>query len=350
MSDEAINSVASAFDASMQPEAPAKPAKVTPKAPTDTPPQEPEERLFVQGDDEGDDDDENGLSETHEDGEPGEDGEDEGGEDDEGGDEVVEDSSDLPLGSKVRVTVDGEPVEVTVKEALEGYIRTQTFHKRLNEVNEAKKTVEKEQGEVTQARGVYADMLQTLASQLDALTPPEPEWDKEFAADPVGAIQKQRLWDKFKEQRYAVDQERKRVDAETQHENTKKLSQYVESERKLLAEKNPQWTDPTNGQKNWERDRAAMDKTARACGFTDAEINNILDHRMISILHKAAQYDRIRAAKPQPVINNGKKPTRPGSGNIGTGQRGMSREANRLARTGSISDATALFQRVLQSE
>jgi hypothetical protein len=92
-----------------------------------------------------------------------------------------------------------------------------------------------------------------------------------------------------------------------------------------------------------------MDKTARSCGFTDAEINNILDHRMISILHKAAQYDRIRASQPKPVTN-GKKPTRPGSGNSGTGQRGTSREANRLARTGSISDATNLFQRILQSE
>src|SRR5690606_6508168 len=60
-------------------------------------------------------------------------------EDDE--EEEEEDSSDLDLGAKVAVVVDGKEEEVTLEEALNGYIRTQTFHTRMNQLNEIRGAV-----------------------------------------------------------------------------------------------------------------------------------------------------------------------------------------------------------------
>lgn len=348
-----IEEVASAFEQSINP-ASARSEKIA-----DTP-TENVERLFHDGSDEEHDDDEainsdTGEHDTHDvdgtdDGEPDGDDTDTDDVDADDGAEDEAGSVDAPaLDAKVSVTVDGEPVTVTVKEALEGYIRTETFHKRLNEVNEAKKVVEQEGGEVAQAREMYTTMLTTLSEQLDSLTPSEPDWDKKFAADPVAALQEQRQWDKFKVQRAAIDTERNRVMAEQQREHTVKFAQFVEGEKKLMAEKNPQWTDPVKGAENWKRDKVAMDKTAKAAGFTDADINGIFDHRMITVLHKAAQYDRIKAAQPKPV-NGGNKPMRSGSGASRTGQRDTSREMNRLTRTGSVNDAASLFQKMLNSE
>jgi hypothetical protein len=74
------------------------------------------------------------------DGESDEDGPGDG--DDDSGEEGAEDPEEAAvLERKVEVTVDGEPVEVSIKEALEGYVRTETFHRRMNQLDEAKKIV-----------------------------------------------------------------------------------------------------------------------------------------------------------------------------------------------------------------
>ena len=71
-----------------------------------------------------------------------EDADEDGSDDGDDGDGEAEESDDEEaaiLGRKVEVTVDGEPVQVSVKEALEGYVRTETFHRRMNQLDEAKK-------------------------------------------------------------------------------------------------------------------------------------------------------------------------------------------------------------------
>jgi hypothetical protein len=178
------------------------------------------------------------------------------GEDDDDGDsdddEGSADDGQVDLTAQVEVTIDGEAKKVPLKEALEGYIRTQTFHKRLNEVNELKKTVETEAAGVAQARDVYGNMLTALKEQLDSLTPEEPNWDAEFAKDPISASRLQHQWGKYKEQRAAIEGERQRVQQEQQKENIKKLNAYAAAERQKC------WSAVPSG-----RTRRSGPKTAR---------------------------------------------------------------------------------------
>lgn len=262
--------------------------------------------------------------------------------------EEDDDQGQLDLSSKVKVTVDGSPVEVTLKDALEGYIRTETFHQRLNQVAEAKQVVDRERNEVGQARNMYATMLKTLTEQLDGMTPAEPNWDQRFAEAPLEAVKEKHKWETYRSQRAAIDVERSRVEREQQEENGRNFSRYVEEEKRKLAELNSNWIDPANGQKNWDRDRTSMMKTAKSLGFSDAEVNGIFDHRMILVLHKAAQYDRIKASQPK-AVKPSARPLRPGSGASRTGHSGNV-AVERLAKSGSISDATSLFQNILSRE
>ena len=71
----------------------------------------------------------------------------EGDEDESEGDEEEEDES---VGQSYKVMVDGEEKEVSLKEALEGYIRTETFHKRMTEIAETNKIVQRAATDVVQ--------------------------------------------------------------------------------------------------------------------------------------------------------------------------------------------------------
>src|SRR6188472_1850810 len=50
----------------------------------------------------------------------------------------------LDLDQVVRVNVDGQPAEVSLQEALNGYVRAETFHRRLNQLQEVAKNIEQE--------------------------------------------------------------------------------------------------------------------------------------------------------------------------------------------------------------
>ena len=70
----------------------------------------------------------------------------------------------LDLDQVVRVNVDGQPAEVSLQEALNGYVRAETFHRRLNQLGQVAQEIEKERAELAQARDYYAQMIPALIS------------------------------------------------------------------------------------------------------------------------------------------------------------------------------------------
>ena len=90
------------------------------------------------------------------DGHPGAEDEQEDAEADAAGDEEGEDEPEY------EITVDGQPTTVSLGELRDGYIRTATFHSRLNKVNESRAVVDQEHTRVTQLRDLYVKGLQFL--------------------------------------------------------------------------------------------------------------------------------------------------------------------------------------------
>jgi hypothetical protein len=103
------------------------------------------------------------------------------------GDEAGADegSEDADENAQYEITVDGEPQTVTLGELRDGYIRTATFHSRLNKVNEHKQAIEAENQRVSQMRDLYINGLQNLDEDIRGITPQEPNWDEEYAKDPL---------------------------------------------------------------------------------------------------------------------------------------------------------------------
>ncbi len=274
--------------------------------------------------------------------EPGEDEKDEresGGEEDEAEDQPVN------LNAKVKVTVEGEQKEIPLKEALNGYIRMETFHQRLSKINEYKQTLDREANEIQQAREIYIAKLGELTQSLDSFSPQEPDWVAEYEKDPKAAAAAQRQWQEFKKQRQALDQERQRVEQERNAEQQKRLQVWIAEQRQNTLVLIPEWND----QRKFNLDKKRMQTTLKNAGFSDQEIAQAIDARYLVIARKAALYDALRSVKIK-----GKGPAnqlrRAGSGNSRTGPTRTSRSAERLARTGSVHDAAQGFLAELNAE
>jgi hypothetical protein len=280
------------------------------------------------------------------DGESDEDGPDDG--DDDSGEEGAEDSEEAAvLGRKVEVTVDGEPVEVSIKEALEGYVRTETFHRRMNQLDEAKKIVRRAAADAVSNYEYSMTVAKQMEEHLKQLVPPEPNWDEEFAKDPMKARDLQRYYEKANGFRAQMKAQMDEVNQKMAQSNQTQLAAFAEEEAgKFEAANRKTWSDP----KKKAKDLDSMRRTGLSTGFTEEELSQVYDSRMLQVLLKASKYDRMMAAKPKPVIRQPQgKPIAPGVGSAKsrTAQKGVSSAMKRLNRTGSMEDAAVVFDQLL---
>ena len=286
------------------------------------------------------------------DGDDADDSESDEGESDDGDDSSGEEGAEVEeeaaiLGRKVEVTVDGEPVEVSVKEALEGYVRTETFHRRMNQLDEAKKIVRRAAADAVQNYEYSMSVAKQMDEHMKTMIPPEPDWDKEFAADPQKARELQRYYEKANGFRQQMQAQMQEANQKLQQSNQTQLAAFAEEEAaRFEAVNRKTWSDP----KKKAKDLDSMRRTGLATGFTEEELSQVYDSRMLQVLLKASKYDRMMAAKPKPVVRQPQgKPIAPGAGSAKqrTAQKGVSSAMKRLNRTGRLDDAAVVFDQLL---
>ena len=257
-----------------------------------------------------------------------------------------EEKEDAVLAQEVEVTIEGEPKKVTVKEALEGYIRTETFHQRLNQLDEAKKIVRRAAADAVQNYEYSMTVAKQMEAHMQTMIPPEPDWDKEFAADPVKARQLQSYYEKANGFRAQLQSQMAEAAKKVNESNMVQTQAFAEEEtQKFEAMNRKYWTDP----KRKAKDLQSMRKTGLSAGFNEEELSQVYDSRMLQVLLKASKYDRMMAAKPKPVIRAQAKPIPPGAGSAKsrTANKGVTSAMKRLNRTGSIDDAAVVFDQIL---
>jgi len=253
-----------------------------------------------------------------------------------------EDDEDGPLSDVFEVTVDGERTEVSLREALDGYIRQETFHRRLSELANVKDAMRAEGAQLVADRKKYVDLIGQMEETIKLLIPAEPNWDELYSADPKGARELQKKYDGLKGQLSHLENEKKRVQDENAKKDADEYAAYVDRENKRIAANNPTWKD----EKVKMRDLNRMADTAKAAGFSMEEVQSIVDSRMVTILLKAAKYDRLQEKQPKP-IRRGKKPMSQGAGTSRTAPRGNSQAQKQLQRTGSVEAAAAVFSDII---
>lgn len=243
-----------------------------------------------------------------------------------------------------KVKVDGEEVEVSEDELLNGYSRQKDYTKKTMELAKARKEFEeREVATVRQEREQYRTTLVQLEQALQDMTPKEPDWNQlratlspdQFSAEVIA-------WQNNQKRLEAVTAERQRVEGQQRQDAEKGFREFIEQQRTKLIEADPDFGDPTkNKTLNDDLSSYALNK-----GFTPEEVAQVVDHRLVLILRDAMRYQQLKAK--QPAVKNKLDQV------ITTATPGSSRQNNpklsksdqalqRLKQTGHIDDAAAAF-------
>ena len=197
-----------------------------------------------------------------------------------------------------KVVVDGQEQEVTLDELTKGYSRQSDYTRKTEKLSQDRKSVEEKNAEYTRLneeakikRDQYENQLQVLSQQLQT-TEQNVDMDRLYQEDPAEYVRQKADQDRRKELLQASEQEQNRIRAEKQQESDKVYSQYLDNERKLLADKLPIYGDKDKGPEFIKN----LTSYAKSIGYTDQEISMLVDHRAVMMLANAYRYDKLKKA------------------------------------------------------
>lgn len=246
----------------------------------------------------------------------------------------------------------GEEIEVTLEEALKGYQRMADYTQKTQELSAEKKAFEEQQQAVkaeatktAQLRDNYAAQIADLEKILTADVGQEPDWQQAYQTlDAKDYTELVRQWNAKKDNLTKVQQEKKRLQEEQARDYASRYQAHLINEEKQMLEKIPEWGD----QKVRDSERGELIKFAKdRFGFTDQEINNASDHRMIIALRDSWQLSKIRSNTTEAKKKVRKAPKMAAAG-VPTSKREIKgknyrQRLKKLEASGSIQDAVDLL-------
>lgn len=243
------------------------------------------------------------------------------------------------------VKVDGQEVEVTQEELINGYSRQQDYTRKTQELSQQRKSIEQQQAELAQRDAIYSQLLPKMEAQLKGELANEPDWNALYEDDPVGYVREKQLWDEKKEKLSAVSAEQQRLQQEALAKQQEQIAKAVEYGNKRLLEIIPEWQNPEVAAK----EKAAISEYAmRELEYTPEEIQQVYDYRALLGLRNAWLNSRtVEATKKKPTQKAPARVARPGTTNRPKTTTPVKKAKQRLAKTGKTSDAAKVFEQLI---
>ena len=250
------------------------------------------------------------------------------------------------------VKVDGEEVEVTFDELLKGYSRQSDYTKKTQELSQGRKEIEEAKSTYNSALAQMQQERQHYVTQLNQILQNSSnnlqeydkiDWNTLKEDDPIEYVKLREDYRDGKEKMQALDQQRQMAMQQQNAEAQKVQQEAVQAERYKMVEALPEWGDPDK-QKELATD---VKSYALTQGFSEEELNSLIDHRSVLVLMKAAKYDALEKADVKSKkLKNKPKVVRSGKGVSSSGNEKSKRTARmkRLRGTGHIDDASVLLE------
>ena len=248
---------------------------------------------------------------------------------------------------KYRVKANGEELEVSLDELLNGYSRTADYQKKTQSLAEQRKSVEAERVKIDEAaktRDIYAQRLQVIEQLLSTQDTENLQELKD--SDPIAYAIKVAERSERDKQLQAVQAERQRVSQEQQALQGQRLHQHIQSEQEKLKAAIPEFKDDAKA----EVIRRDIRSYAKSIGFSDQELSQVYDSRAVQTLYKAMQYEKLVAGKAGATkkVASAPKTLKPGTSNPQSSeQEAQKKDFAQLRKTGNKRDAAKLFERFL---
>jgi hypothetical protein len=284
----------------------------------------------------------------------GEDIEDEETEDDEPDAEAdeEEDSDEEQTAEVVKLKVNGEEVEKSLDEVVALAQQGLDYTQKTQQVAEQRKELEALQEQLNGATKQFQEqqqlnsMLIEDVAKITALDQQlaqyqDVDWQKLSDSDFVEAQKLFFQYNQLQQQRTdSVSQfESKRQEALTKQQQL--VAEQVRKGKEQLAKEIPNWSQQTTQE---------VISTGKEYGFTDAELNSIIDPRHVKVLHDAMQWRKLKSkdsvtkkkvASAKPVVKPGSKDQK----QVATASAKKMRD--QLRKTGSSEVASKLIENLL---
>jgi hypothetical protein len=246
------------------------------------------------------------------------------------------------------VKVDGKDVQVTQEELLAGYSRQADYTRKSQVLSEQRQKADSELAATQQERQRYLSQLEQFNTQADSKINElaKTDWTQLKEEDPTEYMLKRDQYRELQENKRLVEEERQSVLQKSQQESQIKWQDELGRQQELMAKRLPEWADPSKGPKLKQDIKGFAVKK----GFTEQEVNSLIDARSVDVLHKAMLYENLLEAK----ISGKKtkvvpKVTRPGSpatrGEISSDK--VKAQRARLRKSGHINDASSLIESLM---
>lgn len=257
--------------------------------------------------------------------------------------ELSEDTEEQEQPQVFSVKIDGTEVEVTLDELQKGYSRTLDYTRKTQQIAEVRKQAEGELQAVRAEREQYSQLLSALEAQVQQAAQPNIDWDRLYNEDPIEWVRQREVMRDNQDRAAAIQSEKQRLSQLSQQEQAQFMQQKLQQEQEALLAAIPDWKDAEKA----KAEKTLLVEFGQKIGFTPDELKNVVDHRAVLMLRKAALYDQMMSKRGniKPVTNNGPRPAKPGAAGRVSNSTESVRAQQRVAKTGRVDDAAnAIFQ------
>jgi hypothetical protein len=215
----------------------------------------------------------------------------------EGGEEVEaspEQDKDEDEPEYVEITHNGKPVKLTLDEVIEHASKGFDYTQKTQQLADQRKQIEtlaqnvQQQYQLQQATIQETAKLYAMDSQLANYQ--GVNWDAWMDQDPIEASKGWQKFQMLKSQRDETANTIQQAQSQAQYMTQSQLQQKLSEGARTLA----------NEIKGWSPELATALKTnGLEYGFTDSELDQVYDPRMVKVLHDAYQWRQLQAKKPE---------------------------------------------------
>jgi hypothetical protein len=230
--------------------------------------------------------------------------------------------------------------------------RDKAFHQKTEEIAEHRRAIQATIGEIQQERQSYAQNLQQLlfVAAPEAQKFADINWQQLASEQPAEYVRLSAERDALRGRVAGIQAEIQRVTQQAQQQQLYHWHEVRQAEQARLIEAMPEFGHAEKG----PRLAGDMRQWLQKHGFSEQEIGQVIDHRVILVAHKAMLADRAAEARRAAETKRTSPPAAPVQPPGAPRQRSDSAAAQRrqqkmatLRRTGSEKDAVSLLMDLL---
>ena len=239
------------------------------------------------------------------------------------------------------IKVNGQEVPVTLDELKAGYSRQSDYTQKTMQIAEERKALEADRQNL---QALINDYQNALQSPMPAMEPPVRPDAKLWDEDPIEAMRQTELYRQKMEDFQAESAKHQHLQQQAMVEKQKQMQEALKQQQNVLLERIPTWQNEETATK----EKAEIRRFGLSIGYTEDEMAQVYDSRAVLLFRDAMRYNQLQTKRGKVKQAPQGKSLAPGTPTPGEPQQLRKGKAmKRLAQTGHIKDAQAVFEQIL---